>query len=130
MTPASPFGYLHRETQRYFGSDTGKLWWAVSEAAARAGQYTVGIAFAAAPLRKDERPVMGSLTVPVDGLVIHVSADAFPDGFPPRAEITCLVGPADDTGLAPAATCKRYKVGNASHSADYHTHWRLSLERQ
>ena len=128
---SSPFGFLHREMQRYFGSPTDKLWWAATEAAARAGQYTIGIPLAAAPLRKDERPVMGSLTVPVDGLVIHVSAEDFPDGFPPRAEITCLVGPAaDETGLAPSPACKRYKVGNASHSADYHTHWRLSLERQ
>ena len=87
------------------------------------------VTYAAAPLRKDERPVIGSLTLPVDGLVIHGPADKVPDGFPPRGEITCLVGPPDATGLAPAAGCKRYKVGNASNSADYHSHWRLTLER-
>ena len=126
---ASPFPYLHRETLRVFGSETDRLWWAASEAAAKSGQYTVPVTYAAAPLRKDERPVLGSLTLPVDGVVIHVPAAQFPDGFPPRADITCLLGPPDATGLAPAAGCKRYKVGNASNSADYHSHWRLTLER-
>lgn len=125
----SPFGYLHRETQRVFGSAASKLWWAATAAAAKAGSYTIGIAYAAAPLRKDERPVIGSLTIPVDGLVIHAAAADFPVALPPRGELTCLVGPADNTGLAPATTCKRYKVGNASTSEDYLIHWRLSLER-
>jgi len=124
-----PFAYLASQTIRTFGSTTDSLWWSADAAAQKAASYATAITFAGAPVRRDERAVMGLNSLSADSLTILALTADFPAALPPRGDLICLIGPADGTGLAPAATCKRYKVGAASSSPDYHTHTRLTLER-
>lgn len=112
---ASPFSYLHNALKSFYGTGV-KIW---LPATRNGTTYTVGVACVAAPLTARAAEDMGLLTMPQDGVVIHVTREGMP--FEPRADDLFLLGV--------TASGRKYRIMTATGAEGMHDHYRITAER-
>lgn len=110
------FAFLHKRNKRDFGT-TFKVWWPT---VAKGTAYTVEIACAAGAVATKGAALLGFVTSPMDGIVIHATAADFP--FEPRPNQEFIYG-------ATAATGKKYRILTAAKAEGNHAHYRITAER-